>query len=271
VSTAGSLDEAVARLLGEAVAAGDVPGAVAVVGGRRCTRLLAAEGYADPGATKMLRTDSLFRLASMTKLITAVAVMRQVDAGRITLDDPVTQYLPEFGELPVLAGFTGDGEPVLRPQRAQPTVRQLLANTAGLAYEIWCERMFRYHEYAGLPSAATGILRSLTAPLVSDPGTEIWYSTGADWAGRLLESVTGDSLDGILGREVFDVLDDTEMTTTLTAAQRERCPDVLARHPTGGFTSTDVDYPGAPEFRTGGGCVYATAADFLLLQRFLLC
>lgn len=89
-------------VLAAAVASGSVPGAVAVVGDRDRLLYLGAHGYADPERLEPLRPDTIFRLASMTKRITTVGLMRLVDAGRLGLDDPVASHLPEFDELPVM-------------------------------------------------------------------------------------------------------------------------------------------------------------------------
>ncbi len=266
--------EAHATLVGEAlhpfVDSGALPGMVAVIGGRDGGMQVVALGDADPLRGEPMTSDAVFRLASMTKLVTAVGVMQLVDQGRIALDDPIGEHLPEFDDLRVLDGFDSDGEPLLRPQRGRPTIRQVLANTAGLGYEIWNGDLNRYYELTGTPSAATGLLTSLRVPLVCDPETEIHYGTGADWAGILIQRVTGSSYDDYVNAEILAVLETTDMGTRLTAAQRGRLPDVLARTDDGGYVSTGIDYPENPEFRPGGGSIYATAADFMALQLFLL-
>lgn len=247
-----------------------LPGVVAIVADRDGSTSTVALGVADPLSGRLMEPDTIFRLASMTKLITAVGVMRLVDKGDLRLDDPIAQHLPEFDDLPVLEGFGGDGQPLLRAQRGRPTIRHVLANVAGLGYEIWNGDLNRYYELTGTPSAATGAWKSLEVPLVCDPGAEIHYGTGADWAGVLIQRVSGRSYDQFVEEEILSVLRTTDMATVLTAQQRERTPAVLTRAEGGGYEPTAIDYPLSPDFRGGGGSIYSTAADFMDLQLMLL-
>ncbi|GGL94713.1 serine hydrolase domain-containing protein [Nakamurella endophytica] len=223
------------------------------------------------GVPRWAGLRTIFRLASITKLLTSVLVLRQVECSRVDLDEPVRTYLPDFARLPVLAGFDPAGAPVLRPPRTAATVRQLLAHTSGAAYEIWNPDAFRYHTSTGTPSAATGDRRSLGCPLVADPGAAIHYGTGADWAGLLVEAVTGSTFDDLLQTQICEPLGTVDMTTVLDTEQAGRCPSVRHRSADGRWSETAVDYPVDPDFRPGGGCVYATAADVLLVLRALLC
>src|SRR4029079_17553973 len=114
--------------------------------------------------------DTLFRIASMTKMVCTVAALQQVERGNLDLDAPVEQYRPEFADLQVLEGFDGD-TPRLRAPAAKATVRQLVTHTSGLTYWFWNADMARWHEVTGTPNVLSGSMEIFKAPLVADPGT----------------------------------------------------------------------------------------------------
>ncbi|MCF7549314.1 serine hydrolase [Pseudonocardia sp. WMMC193] len=178
------------ELLKAAVDRGDVPNAVAVAADRNG---IVYEGGAGPraaGSDDAAGPDTSFRLASMTKMITTVAVLRLVEQGRVDLDAPVADYRPEFDELMVLEGVDGD-VPKLRPPASRPTVRRLATHTSGLGYWFWSADLAAWEEATGVPNVLAGDARSFTAPLVADPGTRIEYGHSTDWLGRILETVSG--------------------------------------------------------------------------------
>jgi CubicO group peptidase (beta-lactamase class C family) len=253
--------------LERAVSDGAVPGVVGVAGDRDGPIYAAAFGSADAEGRRPLAVDSVFRLASMTKLVTSVAAMQLVEQGRLALDAPVAATLPEFGELPVLDGF--DPAPRLRPPRRAATVREVLAHTSGATYEVWNHDILRYYELTGTPSIATGRRETLRTPLACDPGERVEYGMGSDWAGLLVEAVSGQPLAEYYRQHVLDPLGLHDTTHALDAAGRARCGPVLQRTDEG-FAATAIDYPAEPDFLTGGGCLYSTAPDFLRLERALL-
>src|SRR5947209_6395918 len=122
-------------LLRGAVDAGAMPGVVAVAGDRDGTLYEGAFGTLGVGDERPVNSDTVFLIASMTKPIASVAALQLVEQGRLTLEQPVADVLPEFGELPVLDGFDGD-QPRLRPPARQATIRNLLTHTSGLAYHF---------------------------------------------------------------------------------------------------------------------------------------
>lgn len=232
--------------------------------------MLEAVGWSDAERSAPLRPDAVFRLASMTKLITAVAVLQLVDDGIVDLDAEVAHYLPDFGRLQVLVGFIGS-TPVLRAPRRQATVRELLAHTSGLSYEVWNPDVLHYQELTGTPSISSGKRGVLETPLVDDPGARVEYGTGFDWAAVLVEKVGGRALDEHCARRIFSPLG---MARTSLGALPAVPPcdyvPVLRRDGDGGFVATDLGYPEVFEFVTGGGCFFSTAEDYLRLQRTLL-
>lgn len=254
------MSERIQEMLDGAVAGNVVPGAVTVVA--------TGDGDLDDHAAGIAK-DTVFRIASMTKLVTTVAALQLVDQGRLELDQTVASVVPAFGELQVLEGFDGD-EPRLRAPRGEATVRQLMSHTGGLGYRFLNADLLRYQELTGLPDLFTGQKGVLDMPLGSDPGTRWEYGANTDWLGLVVEAVTGQSLDAVFAEQIFGPLQMRETTFAPSPEQRERMIAVHARTPDGGLAATDLDLPAAPEFWPGGHGLHATAADYLRLLRMLL-
>jgi methyl acetate hydrolase len=255
-------------VLSDACEQGAIPGAVAAVADVSGVVYHKSFGWADPDRRDPLDGHAAFRLASMTKLITAVAVLRLVDAGQLALDDPLTRHLPEFSAVEVLDGFEGDVPRLRKPTRS-PTVRELLSHCSGLSYEVWNQDILRYQTLTGTPAISSGRIGVLDTPLVADPGTIVEYGTGFDWAGLLVERLSGVSLDEYCRMEIFEPLGMTRTSLRRLSDPLVRYAPVLSERE-GEFAVTDIDYPQEPDFVTGGGCFYSTAADYLALQRALL-
>ncbi len=218
--------------------------------------------------------DAVFKVASMTKLVTTVATLQQVDDGLLDLDTPVAEIVPLFAELAVLDGFDGD-EPRLRPQTGRPTVRQLLSHTSGLGYAAWHPDLNRYHQLTGARELGSARRAAFAeAPLVADPGTEFNYSSGLDWAGLVVEELSGQPLDRYWRGRIFDPLQMDDTLVLLDDAHRAVSVPVHLRGEDGAWGPTEIDLyqPGdpPPEFFAGGHCLYSTAADYTRLQRAIL-
>jgi methyl acetate hydrolase len=257
------------------VAEGHVPGVVGVLADRSGVVFEGAAGVRDTGTGDPMTVDTEFRIASMTKLMTAVAVLQLVDRGRLDLDAPVASLVPEFGTLQVLDGFR-DEQPVLRPPRTAATVRQLLTHTSGLGYAAWHADLQRFHEVTGARELACAKRAAfLEVPLAAEPGTVFQYSTSLDWAGLVVEAASGRTLDAYWREEIFEPLAMHRTFVLLDDETRPRTAAVHLRSENGdGWTATAIDYyaPGSdpPEFFAGGHCLYSTAGDCLRLQRALL-
>ena len=115
-----------------------------------------AFGKRDSASGVDVTTGSIFAIASMTKAITSTAALQLVEAGKVTLDEPVARHLPQLGKLEVLHGFDRDsGKPILRAAAKPVTLRRLLTHTSGFAYDTWDENMFRYTKQAGPAAPGT--------------------------------------------------------------------------------------------------------------------
>jgi methyl acetate hydrolase len=153
-----------------AVERGEVPGVVAVAGNRAGTLYEGAFGRRGLDRPDPMTPDTVAWIASMTKAVTTVAALQQVEAGKLSLDAPIAETVPALGEPKVLEGFGADGTPKLRPARKPITLRHLITHTAGFSYDIWNADIGRHMERHGLPGVITCRRAALDTPLVADPG-----------------------------------------------------------------------------------------------------
>ena len=214
--------------------------------------------------------DDVFRIYSMTKPITAVATLVLMEEGKLLLTDPVARYLPEFAEPRVMLD-DGSTRPASRPI----TIRHLLTHTAGLTYGGGESRVSKLYGEADLWSAGslTEFSHRVAAlPLVDDPG-ELWrYSVSLDILGRLVEVVSGMSLEAFMASRIFRPLGMVDTTFTLRDDQRARFVP-LFNYREGGMTPAGqgaVDSFVAPNFAAGGGGLVSTLPDYLRFARMLL-
>ena len=128
--------------------------------------------------------DTVGWIASMTKALTGTAAMQLVEQGRLDLDTPASEVVPQLGDASVLEGFDDDGNPRTRPPRRAITLRHLLTHTAGFSYDIWNESLVRYQEVTGTPGIIECKDACLTTPLLFDPGDRWDYGINVDWRGR---------------------------------------------------------------------------------------
>lgn len=260
---------AVDQVLNEAVRAGDVPNVVAMAADRDGLVYEGAAGPRSAGGDDPITADSMLRIASMTKMVATVAALQQVERDNLDLDDPVDNYLPEFADLAVLDGFDGD-EPKLRPAATRATVRQLATHTSGLAYWFYNEEITRWGEVTGTPNVMSGAKEIFTAPLVVDPGTRFEYGINTDWLGRVVEKISGQSLDAYLDANVLGPLGMHNTTFLMTPEQRANSVPVHFRSEDGGWESSSVDWSQEPDWWAGGHGLYSTPRDYLAFQRMLL-
>ena len=171
-------------VLRRATEAGEVPGVVAIAATDKGILYEGAFGTRDLAKGPAMTSDTIFRLASMTKAITSVAAMQLVEEGKLELDKPVGNVLPELASAQVLEGFDESGAPRLRSTKRPITLRHLLTHTAGFAYDVWDPQLGRYIKATGTPPTSTGKLASLRLPLMFDPGERWEYGINLDWPGE---------------------------------------------------------------------------------------
>lgn len=259
------------RVLRDAVNEKKVPGIVAMVAVADHVIYEGASGKRDTMENIPMTVDSIFRIASMTKPITSVAVMQLVESGRVKLDEPAATYLPELSHVQVLEEFDAStGKAKLRPPKTIPTVRQLLSHTSGFAYEFFDPELQRYVATGAVPSARQGDDGFLKAPLLFDPGTRWEYGISTDWLGKLVEKVSGQTLEDYFREHIFQPLGMTDTFFDVPPEKQARVVALHQRQEDGSF----VEPPPQPfkpvRFFSGGGGLYSTASDYLKFARMLL-
>jgi methyl acetate hydrolase len=258
------------KVLRSAAESGDVPGVVAMAAtpdGKIYERAFGTRALPSGAA---MTTDSVFWIASMTKAITSTAAMQQVERGKLALDRPIADVLPELGSPQVLEGFDAAGEPKLRPAKRPITLRHLITHTAGFGYDIWNADLGRYEEKKGIPGIISCQNLALTTPLTFDPGDKWDYGINIDWIGKAVERVSGQTLGMYFGENLFGPLGMKDTAFKLSDSARARLVGMHARQPGGGLEAMPFEIPQEPEFQMGGGGLYGTAGDYLAFQRMFL-
>ena len=268
----GSAKAQIDGILRQAVDAKEVPGVVAMAATDKGVLYEGAFGLRALDQSTPMTLDTVFRIASMTKAITSVAAMQLVEQGKLKVEEPVPNIDPGLGSPQVLEGFDAAGAPKLRPAKRPITLRHLLTHTAGFSYDIWDANTGRYIKAAGLPARPTGKLASIRTPLSFDPGDQWEYGVNIDWAGRLVEVLSGQSLDVYFRDKIFAPLGMKDSGFVVSAEQRSRQARVHARQADGVLAPQPWESaPVAnPEFWSGGGPLYSTARDYLTFLQMLL-
>jgi CubicO group peptidase (beta-lactamase class C family) len=256
------------KALEAAVASGRIAGAVAAVADRDGVTYTRQAGVRQAGEPAAMTQDTIFWLASMTKAVVSVAALREVEAGRLSLDGDLSGFLPEFADLKVLEGFGEDGAPRLRPARRAPTLRDLLTHTSGFGYAFLSEDLTRWHAATGAADPNGGTRAAHVLPLLHDPGEAWSYGIGVDWAGLAVEAASGQRLDAYLAEHILGPLGMTDtgfapVDPTRRATAHLRVEGTLFPAPTPpGGTEAEV--------LSGGGGLHGTAPDYLRFLRMLL-
>jgi len=263
---AGKLAEATA-LLQQYVAEKKIAGAVAAVARKGKLAYLAAVGVQDVASQTPMSDRSLFRIYSMTKSVTAVAVMMLLDEGKSGLSEPVSKYLPEFKNVRVA---TPDGG--VRPPSREITIEDLLLHTSGLNHRTSDEyRRAKVRTRAmTLPEFVNNVVR---VPLMEDPGTRYRYSESPTVLGRLVEIWSGKPFDVFLNERIFRPLGMSDTSFWAAAGARERLTTVYAPAKGGGLMPVeleDVPFTERPGLLEGAVGLLSTVPDYLRFSQMLL-
>jgi CubicO group peptidase (beta-lactamase class C family) len=258
-------------LLEQAVDTGDVPGVVACATDRSGVSYEGSFGKRVLGQPAEMTPDTVVWLASMTKAITAAAAMQQIERGNLSLDAPARSVVPYLGEVGVLEGFDATGKPRTRKPRRDITLRHLLTHTAGFSYEIWNDDIGRYQQAMGLPGIIECENESLTTPLLFDPGERWDYGINVDWAGKMVEAVSGQKLSQYFRDNLLEPLGMDDTAFFITPSMRERLARIHRRGSDDSL-SPDLEFeiPQQPEVELGGGGLYGTVLDYLRFVRMML-
>ena len=252
---------------------------------------LGVYGMMDVEAGKPMKPDTIFRIASMTKPITSVAVMMLYEEGHFRLNEPVSKFIPAFKEMLVLP--PEDAEDLTQPVPAtkQITIWNLLTHTDGLTYH-WNERLGPQYAAAdithGLLQDESTLAEKMkilaTIPLLHDPGAKYEYGLSIDLLGYLVEVVSGMSLDAFFSERIFKPLGMKDTHFFIPEAKRERIATVYERTKDGPITrktqeptvdgsltySTDYPYNGPRTYFSGGGGLVSTVSDYARFAQMML-
>jgi CubicO group peptidase (beta-lactamase class C family) len=205
----------------------------------------------------------------MTKLVTSVAALQLVEAGRLALDEPLGGVVEELAAPMVLDGFDEAGQPILRPARTDLTLRRLLTHTSGFGHEVWSAPIARYQAVTGALPESSRTLESLRMPLLFDPGERWEYGIGLEWVGKVVEAASGQALGAYLRDHLTGPLGMADTDFGIVPRHHGRTARVHRRDPDGALRPIDVA-TAVGEYESGGGGLFGTAGDYLALLRMLL-
>jgi methyl acetate hydrolase len=215
-------------------------------------------------AASRVSTDTIFRVASMVKLLTSVAALQLVERGKLELDEPAGNIDPTLASALVLTGFDAKGIPQLGPAQKPITLRNLLTHTSGFSYPLWDPTVVRYLKVAGSNPAWPRM------PLMFEPGSRWAYGGSLDRVGRMVEIAGGQSLDRYFSDHITGPLGMNDTGFSLTEKQRERQASLHVRDANGKLLPQPLEKPNVPKVFSGGGGIYSTAPDYLTLLQALL-
>ena len=263
----------------------DITGAVTMVTRRGKVAHFEAQGLMDVEANTPMRKDAIFRMASMSKPVTGVAILMLVEEGRIRLTDPVSRFIPDFKDTQVAvakplrpgAGRGGAGGPqpidiYMVPPTREITIRDLLTHVSGLeSGGIGMREAARRAPRRGADSLATYIPKLALGPLDFQPGSSWRYSSlaGMETLGRVVEIVSGQTFDQFLQTRIFGPLG---MKDTSFVVPKEKLPRVVTlynRRPDGLERTGTPEWLNTTTLFSGGGGLYSTAEDYIQFAEML--
>lgn len=248
----------ISTTLEKALADAGIPGAVAMVANHAGLRESVAIGY---------EVDAIFQLASMTKAIVSVAAMQLVEAGKLSLDAPIGDLLPDLAAPRVITGFADDGRVNTRPAARPISLRHLLTHSSGMGYDFVHADQARARTAPVVP----GTMDSIRTPLLFDPGDGWAYGVSTDWVGLAVEAASGQRLDAYVAQHVTAPLGMADTVFKLDDGLKARLVATMARGESGALAPFPINIGGgAGEFISGGGGMNGTAADYLRFVRMLL-
>ena len=239
-------------------------------------KIYGAQSFGGPPMTE----TTIFRVRSMSKPITGVAMMQLYEQGKWKLDDPVTKYVPEFANLKVITGEDPTThQPIIVNANRPATMQELFTHTAGLGYGLSAatptDRMFIADNPMGKKDIKAMIDRVAAIPLLAQPGEKWSYSIGIDVQGAIVERLSGMKFGDYLKKNLFSPLAMNDTGFWLTEKDRSRFAEVITRNNDSGKM---VDYPDAPDrdfFKpdheeSGGGGLTSTTHDYARFVQMLL-
>ena len=257
---------------------GAIPGAVVLIARNGKIAYFEAFGFQNRESKEPMKTDAIFRIASMSKPITSVAVMMLVEEGKVQLLDPVYRYLPEFKGVQVgvekLNTTTGNSELIGEPPRQEMTIQDLLRHTSGLTYGIFGKSLVKqaYNEanlFDRNQTLAEFVSKIAKLPLAYHPGTTWEYSHSTDVLGRIVEVVSGVTLDQFVADRIAKPLGLSDTGFYVPAENLDRIAETQI-DPTTGKRWPTFDVTNRPNWLAGGSGMVSTASDYVRFAQMLL-
>lgn len=236
-------------------------------------------GYRDLESGDPMTNDAIFRIYSMTKPITGVALMMLYEEGKFRLADPVENYLPELKDLQVYAGEDANGEPILEPANHKMTVRELMSHSGGLSYGIFSRSAVdtMYVEANILDSTQTMdefVAKLGAIPLRQQPGSMWHYSVSVDVQGALVERLADQPFGDFLEERLFEPLGMTDTAFYVPEEKASRFAQVYNYGEEGNLVAgegfADANFMVEPNFESGGGGLVGSTMDYLRFGQMLL-
>jgi CubicO group peptidase (beta-lactamase class C family) len=257
------------------IASNDVSGAVTLVARNGRIARLQAQGLMDIEAKTPMRRDAIFRIASMTKPVTTVAILMLVEEGRLQFSDPVSKFIPEFKNQKVEAPNAAGG---VVPATREVTIRDILTHTSGVGSNgrDWPPAVQLLESRTNETTIAQFIPRVAALPLNFQPGSEWRYSNflAFETLGRVVEIVSGQTYDEFLRRRIFEPLGmkDTGFTVQASPERRARMATFYRKGENGLFKSPDTFNPtlARSKYLSGSGGLASTAEDYLKFAQMTL-
>lgn len=272
------------------VAAGKIPGAVALVARNGTIVYHKRFGFADIDSKTPMQTNSIFRIASMTKAVTAVAVMMLYEQGRFQLNDPLAKYIPAFTNMQVITAVDGDGNLSTTAATRPIRIIDLLTHTSGLSYPFIPGKLQKTYRAAGVINGITDKNLTLQTqmellakqPLLFEPGSQWAYGLSYDVLGYLVEVVSGKSLERFFAEEIFVPLSMKDTYFYLPEDKADRLVTLYSDANGKGLVVLTSDEPiargidprypvmGARSYFSGGAGLSSTALDYARFIQMLL-
>jgi len=242
----------------------------------------ATYGKSDLAKGTVTKKDDIFRIYSMSKPLTGVAMMILFEEGKWKLDDPVTKFIPEFKDLKVMTGLDEKGNIVTVPAARAPTMREIMSHTAGFGYGLGdkhpVDKLFRERRVLGSANLKELVTKVADIPLMFQPGTNWSYSVSVDLQGYIVEKISGQKFGDFLADRVFKPLkmNDTAFYTGPQKASRLVAlymtdPKTYKMVPANDlFGNSPPDYTKAPSLESGGGGLVSTTTDYGRFAQMIL-
>ncbi len=260
--------------------AGALAGAVTLVARHGRTVHVDAMGLKDIATGEPLRPDTIFRIFSMTKPVTAVAMMILHDEGLWHPGDPIADHLPELADMQVFVGLDADGKLILEPPHHAPTMRELMTHQAGFAYGTGLgavdpvDKLYAEKGVLRADDLRDMVARLGTLPLAYQPGSRWRYSLSMDVQGAIVERLSGRSLPDFMAERIFGPLGMIDTGFHVPPEKRHRLATLYYREGDGPLTAIpnplSPDYDAPPAIALGGGGLVSTAIDYARFAQMLI-